>query len=187
MAEAARQYEVLELAGDTGWTRAATPFTRENDKRTRRLATMRLPVIRERGVRWQRQGQTLQVFIELNNPTATRTRCAHLVVEAAVLGAFAPFFLSASENRLTALPEAIGRLSQLHHLDFYNNRLTVLSKSLRRLTGLKKLFLQKNPDLGLPPEVLGPAQQLEAARIVRRECKRTTGQAGRGRVVPDRN
>jgi hypothetical protein len=52
---------------------------------------MRLPVIRERGVSWQRQGQTLQVSIELNNPTATRTRCTHLVVEAAALGAFAPF------------------------------------------------------------------------------------------------
>jgi hypothetical protein len=52
---------------------------------------MRLPVIRESGVSWQRQGQTLDVFIELSNPTATRTRCTHLVVEAAVLGAFAPF------------------------------------------------------------------------------------------------
>ena len=91
MAEAARRYEALELAGGTGWTRAAMPFTRENDERTRRLVIMRLPLIRERGVSWQRQGQTLQVSIELNNPTATRTRCTHLVVEAAALGAFAPF------------------------------------------------------------------------------------------------
>jgi len=65
-------------------------------------------------------------------------------------------FLSASENRLTALPEAIGRLSQLHHLNLCNNRLTALPKSLRRLAGLEKLFLQENPDLGLPPKVLGP-------------------------------
>ena len=111
MAEAARRYEALELAGGTGWTRAAMPFTRENDERTRRLVIMRLPVIRERGVSWQRQGQTLQVSIELNNPTATRTRCTHLVVEAAALGAFAPFVPVAKVEVQPLKPGANQRLA----------------------------------------------------------------------------
>ena len=100
-----------ELADRVDWTRVAVPFAREDDTRTLRLVSMRLPVIRERGVCWERQGQTLQVFIELDNPAATPTRCTHLVVEAAVLGAFAPFVPAAKVEVPPLEPGANRRLA----------------------------------------------------------------------------
>jgi internalin A len=60
-------------------------------------------------------------------------------------------------NELTTLPETIGQLVKLECLEAEGNRLTTLPASLRKLEKLKGLFLQMNPGLGLPPELLGPS------------------------------
>ncbi|MBN9523412.1 leucine-rich repeat domain-containing protein [bacterium] len=58
-------------------------------------------------------------------------------------------------NRLTRLPESLGRLTQLQKLDLSANKLTSLPWSLDYLKQLRSLSLHNNPELGIPPEVLG--------------------------------
>jgi internalin A len=90
--------------------------------------------------------------------------------------------LNLFQNQLTALPESLGQLAQLKRLLLWNNRLTALPKSLGQLSKLEllevadnrlqtipeslgalaangvleELYLDGNPALGLPNEVLGP-------------------------------
>lgn len=59
---------------------------------------------------------------------------------------------------LTALPEAIGRLTALKWLYVSENQLTALPESLKHVTSLQKLFLHGNEALNLPEEVLGPGR-----------------------------
>ena len=61
-----------------------------------------------------------------------------------------------SSNQLTALPDAIGKLTHLQRLDLRDNQLTALPDALGKLTQLKELFLHDNPGLRIPPEILGP-------------------------------
>jgi internalin A len=64
--------------------------------------------------------------------------------------------IGGGKNRLTALPESLGQLTQLQSLNLSDNQLTALPGSLRRCQALKSLFLHGNKALGIPPEVLGP-------------------------------
>ncbi len=68
--------------------------------------------------------------------------------------------LDIESNKLATLPEQIGQLNQLQTLDLSNNRLKFLPTPLRELTSLQVLYLHDNPDLGIPPEILGPAWQV---------------------------
>ncbi len=67
--------------------------------------------------------------------------------------------LNLSGNRLTALPEWLGQLTQLQSLNLSGNRLTALPESLGRLTQLRTLDLGDNRLTALP-DSLGQLTQL---------------------------
>lgn len=68
--------------------------------------------------------------------------------------------LDFSHNRLTALPESIGRLDSLLALNLYKNRLEFLPESIGQLTALRELTVANNRLHGLP-DSLGDLQELE--------------------------
>lgn len=53
------------------------------------------------------------------------------------------------------MPEFIGKLVSLKSLHLSNNRLSALPQALRSLRALERLFLHGNDSLGIPAEVLG--------------------------------
>jgi internalin A len=63
--------------------------------------------------------------------------------------------LSLGLNRLTTVPDFIGRL-RLEVLHLENNRLKSLPPALNHHKSLRLVYLHGNPDLGIPPEILGP-------------------------------
>jgi len=71
-----------------------------------------------------------------------------------------------NDNRLTHVPIEVRELGELTTLDLSNNQLTSLPEGLGASGTLKELFLHRNPDLGIPPEVLGPPRE---------DCKRYGG------------
>lgn len=73
--------------------------------------------------------------------------------------------LALNNNQLTVLPESIGQLKNLQRLNLSGNQLKELPESLRNLKLLKELYLHGNDALGLPAEVLGPAQAETIRRI----------------------
>ena len=62
--------------------------------------------------------------------------------------------LDVSNNQLTVLPEWLGQLTQLQNLDVRNNQLTVLPEWLRGLARSIVLYLEDNPVLDLPAELI---------------------------------
>jgi hypothetical protein len=64
--------------------------------------------------------------------------------------------LNLSNLGLPELPESLGQLTALQRLYLDRNRLSALPEFLGRLNGL---YLHDNPHLGLPAEVLGPTWQ----------------------------
>jgi hypothetical protein len=72
--------------------------------------------------------------------------------------------LDLSDNRLTALPQSLGRLTHLQSLDLSDNRLTALPQSLGRLTHLRSLNLSYNQLTALP-EWLGQLTQLQSLNL----------------------
>jgi internalin A len=71
----------------------------------------------------------------------------------------------ASESeRLTELPESLGRLTQLQSLNLSGNRLTALPESLRQLTQLRSLDLTSTALTALP-EWLGQLRELQELRL----------------------
>ncbi|MGE5053318.1 MAG: COR domain-containing protein [Acidobacteriota bacterium] len=64
--------------------------------------------------------------------------------------------LSLGENRITAVPEWIAELTELSRLGLSDNGLTLLPGSMNAMRSLQELFLQGNPELGIPAEILGP-------------------------------
>jgi hypothetical protein len=72
--------------------------------------------------------------------------------------------LDLSHNQLTVLPEQLKKFTKLRLLNVSSNQLSTLPESLSRLAAqgrLKELYLQENPALGLPDEVLGPKPPME--------------------------
>ena len=67
-------------------------------------------------------------------------------------------------NKLTALPAAIGRLKNLHHLDISNNQISELPPELGILVNLKTLLAFDNNLQSLPHE-LGALYQLDVIGI----------------------
>src|ERR1017187_1104871 len=65
--------------------------------------------------------------------------------------------LDLSRNQITAVPDSLAHLTQLQRLDFTRNQITAIPDSLAALENLTQLFLHGNPNLGIPPEVLGPS------------------------------
>lgn len=72
--------------------------------------------------------------------------------------------LYANFNKLTRLPPAIGRLTNLIHLDLSNNQISELPPEIGMLVGLKTLLLFDNNLHSLPHE-LGALHQLETFGI----------------------
>ena len=66
--------------------------------------------------------------------------------------------------RLTALPEALGKLTQLQQLDVSNNQLTALPEALGQLTQLQQLDVALNQLTALP-EALGKLTQLQQLEV----------------------
>lgn len=67
--------------------------------------------------------------------------------------------LTLSGNRLRTIPESIGNLTTLETLDLSNNSLEWLPPSICNLLdggSLRTLLLHGNPELRIPPEILGP-------------------------------
>ncbi|PCI75153.1 hypothetical protein COB21_05970, partial [Candidatus Aerophobetes bacterium] len=62
--------------------------------------------------------------------------------------------LQLNHNQLTALPDSIGNLSQLHTLDLNGNRLTELPETIGNLSLLTTLYLGNN-QLAELPETIG--------------------------------
>jgi internalin A len=60
-------------------------------------------------------------------------------------------------NHLRSLPDCIGSLKALKLLDLTACGLSKLPDSLRELLNLQELYLHENPELQIPPEILGPA------------------------------
>ncbi len=65
-------------------------------------------------------------------------------------------------NKLTALPESLGQLTQLQELGLTNNKLKALPESLGQLTQLLRLNLTDNRLMTLP-ESLGQPTQLRSS------------------------
>jgi internalin A len=59
-------------------------------------------------------------------------------------------------NRLSRLPDSIGELTNLGHLSVRENCLGSLPRSMVSLTKLNILTLHDNPELRIPPEIIGP-------------------------------
>ena len=78
--------------------------------------------------------------------------------------------LDVSSNRLTALPEWLGQLTQLLSLYLEDNQLAALPESLGRLSQLQWLDLQENQLTSLP-ESLG---QLPKLKLLRLDCNQLT-------------
>lgn len=75
--------------------------------------------------------------------------------QAVKLGAW-PFrvtVLKLNYKKLTSLPLAIGKLTELRELDLQNNNLVALPKEIGGLTHLKKLVVSNNRLTSLPPEI----------------------------------
>ena len=70
------------------------------------------------------------------------------------------FILNLSGQGLTALPEAIGQLTQLLVLDLSRNQLTALPEAIGQLTQLQWLDLNDNALTALP-EAIGQLTQLQ--------------------------
>jgi internalin A len=68
--------------------------------------------------------------------------------------------LNLSGNQLTALSEAIGQLTQLQELDLSGNQLTALPEAIGQLTQLQRLDLSGNQLTALP-EAIGQLTQLQ--------------------------
>ena len=58
-----------------------------------------------------------------------------------------------SNNNLISLPESIGKLSNLEYLYLYNNNLTRLPESIGSLSNLKELYLYYNNLTSLPESI----------------------------------
>jgi len=69
-------------------------------------------------------------------------------------------------NRLRTVPASILALPSLRRLDLSGNHLTELPKALLNLVSLEGIGLHGNPSLGIPPEVLGPEDELSTAQEV---------------------
>jgi internalin A len=63
-------------------------------------------------------------------------------------------YLLLDGNELSQLPDWIDELSELEYLNLDDNRLKHLPRSLTRLKRLTELFVNGNPDLGLPSETV---------------------------------
>ena len=69
--------------------------------------------------------------------------------------------LDLSGNQLTAIPEALGNLTNLQHLDLSGNQLTAIPEALGNLTNLQHLDLSGNQLTGPIPEALGQLNSLQ--------------------------
>src|SRR5581483_9164960 len=78
--------------------------------------------------------------------------------------------LDVSVNRLTALPEALGQLTQLQHLDGSVNQLTALPEALGQLTQLQHLYVFVNRLTALP-EALGQLARLQHLAVSDNQLK----------------
>ena len=58
-----------------------------------------------------------------------------------------------SNNNLISLPESIGKLSNLEYLYLYNNNLTSLPESIGSLSNLKELYLYYNNLISVPESI----------------------------------
>ena len=90
--------------------------------------------------------------------------------------------LTLSDNQLTELPESIARLTQLTSLTCRGEQLNAVPHFLTKLRNLKKLDLQKNEKLPIPPEILGnwadaPAILRYIEQIAGEEAKRPLNEA----------
>jgi internalin A len=72
--------------------------------------------------------------------------------------------LDLSSNQITAIPDSLAQLAQLQYLDLSDNQISVIPDSFAALENLTHLFLHGNPNLGIPPEVLGPPVSEIASR-----------------------
>src|ERR1035437_3029729 len=61
------------------------------------------------------------------------------------------FCANAPGNRLSELPDSIGQLTQLKHLDLSGNDITTLPDSIGNLSNLESLYLDSNRLTDLPP------------------------------------
>ena len=64
--------------------------------------------------------------------------------------------LDLSANQITTIPDFLAQLAKLEKLDLSDNQISAIPGSLAALENLTHLFIHKNPNLGIPPEVLGP-------------------------------
>src|ERR1035437_3482354 len=59
-------------------------------------------------------------------------------------------------NQIRVVPGSLARLTELSILDLTDNFITAIPETLSTLKNLTGVFLHGNPELGIPPEVLGP-------------------------------
>lgn len=64
--------------------------------------------------------------------------------------------LDLSKNRITILPDEIGKLIKLRHLDLYNNNIEHLPLSMGQLKSLRHLDLKCNPLAPALAKMIGP-------------------------------
>lgn len=76
-------------------------------------------------------------------------------------------------NAIRELPSALGNFEHLYGLSLAENKLRTLPSILGELKSLRVLYLHGNPDLGLPPEVLGPSME----DVIRRAAAPASAQA----------
>lgn len=70
--------------------------------------------------------------------------------------------LDLSNNQLKASPAEIAQLTNLTWLDLSNNQLSAFPPGIAQLTQLKRLILNGNPNLSIPLEILGQANNAHA-------------------------